>query len=178
LEPIDADGRPKIDEALQEWRQGDCVLGEQWFVFRVAPESPLTDEAIDAAAEGAENAESGVFGFAIVTQSCDMRSSASPWWALGDGGGLVSCAEFGGVESPAAGSALALVMVAVHDGRSPINAHDDARPVRGGCKLHVERGHGTARSVEFLPWPGDAARAMALGFSNDSRGVERPRRLE
>jgi hypothetical protein len=72
VEPIDADGRAKIDEALQEWRQGDCVLGEQWFVFRILPDAPLTEEAIDAAAEGAENAESEVFGFAVVTQTCDI----------------------------------------------------------------------------------------------------------
>jgi len=69
VEPIDADGRARIDQALQEWRQGDCVLGGQWFVFRILPEAPLTDEAVDAAAEGAEYAESEVFGFAVVTQT-------------------------------------------------------------------------------------------------------------
>ena len=72
MEPIDADGRAKIDEALQEWRQGDCVLGEQWFAFRIAPGAPLTADAVAAAAEGAENAESEVFGFAVVTQTCDI----------------------------------------------------------------------------------------------------------
>jgi len=72
VEPIDADGRAKIDEALQEWRQGDCVLGEEWFVYRVSTDAPLTDDAVAAAAGGAENAESGVFGFAVVTQTCDI----------------------------------------------------------------------------------------------------------
>lgn len=72
MEPIDADGRAKIDEALQEWRQGDCVLGEQWFAFRIAPDAPLTDDSVAAAAEGTENAESEVFGFAVVTQTCDI----------------------------------------------------------------------------------------------------------
>jgi hypothetical protein len=72
VEPIDANSRANIDGALLAWRQGDCVLGEQWFVFRVAIDEPLTDEAVDAAAEGVENAESGVFGFAVVTQTCDI----------------------------------------------------------------------------------------------------------
>jgi len=72
VEAIDAAGRAKIDEALQEWRQGDCVLGEQWFVFRVSPAAPLTDEAVAAAAGGAENVETEVFGFAVVTQTCDI----------------------------------------------------------------------------------------------------------
>jgi len=72
VEPIDADGRANIDKALQEWRQGDCVLGEQWFAFRIAPDAPLSDDAVTAAAEGAENAESEVFGFAAVTQTCDI----------------------------------------------------------------------------------------------------------
>lgn len=72
MEPIDAEGRAKIDAALQQWRQGDCVLGEQWFVFRVAPDAPLTRDAVAAAVEGADSAESEVFGFAVVTQTCDI----------------------------------------------------------------------------------------------------------
>jgi hypothetical protein len=89
VEPIDADGRSKIDEALQEWRQGDCVLGEQWFAFRIAPDAPLTDDAVAAAAEGADNAESEVFGFAVVTQTCDIvrgcdGPSRSRWWPDGN----------------------------------------------------------------------------------------------
>lgn len=30
MESLDADGRAQIDEALHQWRQGDCVLGEPW----------------------------------------------------------------------------------------------------------------------------------------------------
>lgn len=72
MEPLDADARAKIDEALKHWRQGDCVLDEQWFVFRMAPDAPLTDDAATAAADGAENAEGAVYGFAILTQTCDI----------------------------------------------------------------------------------------------------------
>lgn len=72
MEPLDADGRADIDEALKHWRQGDCVVGEQWFVFRMAPDAPLTDDAAAAAADGAENAETTVYGFAVLTQTCDI----------------------------------------------------------------------------------------------------------
>lgn len=34
MEPLDADGCDQVDTALLTWRQGDCVAGEQWFVFR------------------------------------------------------------------------------------------------------------------------------------------------
>ncbi len=72
MELLDSEGRSKIDEALQQWRQGDCVLGEQWFAFRVSPDAPLTDEAAAAAEDGVDNAEGAVFGFAVVTQTCDI----------------------------------------------------------------------------------------------------------
>lgn len=72
MEPVDANSRSKINEALQQWRQGDCVLGEQWFTFRLSPDAPLTDDAAAAAKDGVDNAESAVFGFAILTQTCDV----------------------------------------------------------------------------------------------------------
>lgn len=75
MKPIDADDQAKIDEVLQEWRQGDCVLGEQWFVFRFEPNSPLTAAAAVAASDGVENAESEVEGFAVITQTCDIVRS-------------------------------------------------------------------------------------------------------
>lgn len=72
MAPIDADDRAKIDGALQKWRQGDCVLGDQWFTFRIAPEAPLTDDAVVAARAGVEISESKESGFAVVTQTCDI----------------------------------------------------------------------------------------------------------
>lgn len=72
MAPLDVDGRAKIDEALKHWRQGDCVRGAHWFVFRVVPDAPLTDDALAAATDGAENAEGAVFGFAVLTQTCDI----------------------------------------------------------------------------------------------------------
>jgi hypothetical protein len=77
VEPLDADGRANVDEALQSWRQGDCVLGEQWFVFRIDPDAPLTAVAAAAASEDTENAESEVHGFAVVTQTCDIVRSCA-----------------------------------------------------------------------------------------------------
>jgi hypothetical protein len=70
----------RLDEALRAWRQGDCVVGEHWFVHRFAPGLPLTDEArltVEADAGGMDLAESEVRGLMIVSQSCDIVRSCS-----------------------------------------------------------------------------------------------------
>ena len=72
MEVLDDDGRQQVDERLEEWHQGDCVVGEQWFVFRTDVARPLTDDGVVAAQEGAENAEAEALGFAVVTQTCDL----------------------------------------------------------------------------------------------------------
>lgn len=72
MAPLDAAGRTSINRALALWRQGDCVVEAQWFAYRVAPDAPLTDGASAAATEGADTAEEEVFGFAVVTQTCDI----------------------------------------------------------------------------------------------------------
>lgn len=64
--------RRRIDETLASWRQGDCVLGDQAFLFRLNPGAPISDAAAFAAAEGADAAETRVHGFAVVTQTCDI----------------------------------------------------------------------------------------------------------
>ena len=51
MEPIDATGRERVDEALQQWRQGDCVVGDHWFVFRNSLAKPLTEDGAVAASE-------------------------------------------------------------------------------------------------------------------------------
>lgn len=65
-------GTDRIDDALRSWRQGDCVLGDQGFLFRLDPGAPLTEAAAIAAAAGADAAEARVHGFAVVTQTCDI----------------------------------------------------------------------------------------------------------
>ena len=72
MKPLDADGCAHVDAALLTWRQGDCVVGEQWFVFRTDLERPLTPDGAAASAEGVDTAESEVFGFMVLTQTCDL----------------------------------------------------------------------------------------------------------
>ncbi|MEA5488518.1 MULTISPECIES: hypothetical protein [Pseudanabaena] len=64
-----------VDFALRDWSQGDCVIGEQWFVFRFNPQCPLTPESIDVAQEDADLTESKVKGLVVVTQTCDIVRS-------------------------------------------------------------------------------------------------------
>jgi hypothetical protein len=66
-----------VDEALAAWRQGDCVLGDCWFVHRFDPQRPLTDETTRAAAGDAsvDLLESAVRGLMIASQSCDIVRS-------------------------------------------------------------------------------------------------------
>lgn len=61
-----------VDTALAAWRQGDCVLGEQWFLSRFAPEHPLSPAAQVAALDGGYLAEEQVRGLVVVTQTCDI----------------------------------------------------------------------------------------------------------
>lgn len=81
MEPLDAHGCARVDHALKDWRQGDCVVGERWLVFRTDLERPLTPDGAAAAAEGADTAESEVFGLMVLTQTCDLvrKSSERPF---------------------------------------------------------------------------------------------------
>lgn len=72
IDRIDETHRVRVDEALRSWRQGDCVLGDQAFLFRLNPVAPISEAAAIAAADGADSAETQVHGFAIVTQTCDI----------------------------------------------------------------------------------------------------------
>ena len=67
--------RDAVDAALRHWQQGDCVVGEQWFVHRLAPDIPLTEEAADAAGQGVDLAEAAVRGFLVISQTCDIVRS-------------------------------------------------------------------------------------------------------
>lgn len=61
-----------VNDALKFWRQGDCVLGEQWFVSAFDPDLPLTDAALRAKDAGGTLVENEVRGLVVVTQSCDI----------------------------------------------------------------------------------------------------------
>ena len=72
MDVTDEAGRERIDEAMEAWRQGDCVLGEHWFLFRLDIGAPLTGEAAEAAAEGVDTGEAEVRGLMVATQTCDI----------------------------------------------------------------------------------------------------------
>lgn len=72
---LDAEAQDAIDAALSKWRQGDCVVGDQWFVHRFSPDSPLTQAAAAIAAEGTDVAEDAVAGLVVLTQTCDIVRS-------------------------------------------------------------------------------------------------------
>ncbi len=74
---MDEEARKRIDAALQSWRQGDCVVEETWFLFRLDVDTPLTDEAVEAAAENLDTAEAQAPGFMVVTQTCDIVRSCA-----------------------------------------------------------------------------------------------------
>jgi len=65
----------RIDEAPVRWRQGDCVLGKQWLLFRTNRQHPLTSAGQRAAAEGSDSAEAQVCGLMVLTQTCDIVRS-------------------------------------------------------------------------------------------------------
>lgn len=68
----------KIDELLQAWRQGDCVVGdEHWFLQRTHVEAPLTPEGEAASIQGMDVVETEVFGFIVLSQTCDIVRSCS-----------------------------------------------------------------------------------------------------
>lgn len=64
-----------VDAALKDWRQGDCVLRDQWFVHRFDPALPLTAEARGSTGEDVNLVESEVVGMAVVSQTCDIARS-------------------------------------------------------------------------------------------------------
>lgn len=72
MEPLDDESCAAVDGAIQDWRQGDCVVTEQWFAFRTDVARPLTADGAVAAREGVDTAESSVFGFMVLTQTCDV----------------------------------------------------------------------------------------------------------
>lgn len=66
--------RDNLDKALIEWRQGDCVVGETWFLHRFSTAHPLTAAAAEvaAAADGVDIFETPEAGLVVLTQTCDI----------------------------------------------------------------------------------------------------------
>ncbi|MFE1746313.1 hypothetical protein [Coleofasciculus sp. H7-2] len=62
----------RVGEVLASWRQGDCHVGEAWFYFHLEPTLPITPEAEEAAMGGADITGVQVYGFAVLTQTCDI----------------------------------------------------------------------------------------------------------
>jgi hypothetical protein len=66
-----------IDGALATWRQGDCVVGEQWFVHRLEKSFSVTVAGREAAKADVDLAEQEVAGFVVVSQTCDVVRSCN-----------------------------------------------------------------------------------------------------
>ena len=77
MEKVDENEHDRVDTALANWKQGDCVIGEQWFVHRIAACIPLTEEAAYAAEAGGDLAEAEVRGFVVLSQTCDIVRSCA-----------------------------------------------------------------------------------------------------
>jgi hypothetical protein len=65
----------EVDARVEWWRQGDCALSAQYFLYRTDPNHPLTDAAVQAAAEALDAAEQEVIGAAVLTQTCNIVRS-------------------------------------------------------------------------------------------------------
>lgn len=66
-----------VDAVLSKWRQGDCVVGEHWFVHRFEPTNPLTPASESVAEADLDLAEDEVLGMVIVSQTCDVVRGSS-----------------------------------------------------------------------------------------------------
>lgn len=68
-------GSIAVDEAIRDWRQGDCVVGKHWFVFQdVSAPAESAEEPIGA---DPTNKEDPVEGFVVATQSCDIERTCA-----------------------------------------------------------------------------------------------------
>lgn len=67
----------EVDRALETWRQGDCVLGEFWFVLRADTSFAITDAGQAAADAGSDLGEQEVPGLVVLSQTCDVVRSCA-----------------------------------------------------------------------------------------------------
>ena len=75
MEAVDEPDHSVVDERLAAWRQGDCVVGNHWFLFRVDVDRPVTREGMIASGGRSDIVEAEVQGFAVITQTCDLVRS-------------------------------------------------------------------------------------------------------
>lgn len=80
MDPADDPLRPEEVEAkMARWRQGDCVVGSQPFLFLCSLRCPLSQSARELAAESKESslqiAAEEVMGLTVVSQTCDIVRS-------------------------------------------------------------------------------------------------------
>lgn len=70
--PLTPESNPSCD--VHSWRQGDCVVGEQDFVYRIMAAQPLCQESRQAVEvdPSAEFVVHPVDGLMVVSQSCDI----------------------------------------------------------------------------------------------------------
>jgi hypothetical protein len=61
-----------LNSFLNHWQQGDCVLGEFWFVHRADFDLPLTEGAEEAAKTEDDLIETQEIGFCVLSQTCDI----------------------------------------------------------------------------------------------------------
>lgn len=70
--PLAPESNPSCD--VRSWRQGDCVIGEQDFVYRIMSATPLCQASQQAVGldPSAEFVVHPVDGLMVVSQSCDI----------------------------------------------------------------------------------------------------------
>jgi hypothetical protein len=56
----------EVDHALRAWRQGDCTLGDHWFVQRTIADS-----------DGIDLRETPIPGLVVLTQTCDILRAST-----------------------------------------------------------------------------------------------------
>ena len=66
-----------IDASLEQWRQGDCALGESWFIHVGDPEAALTPASAASVDSGLQALTSAVEGLVVVSQTCDIVRSCT-----------------------------------------------------------------------------------------------------
>ena len=77
MDLLDDAARARIDKALEHWRQGDCIVDPQWFIFRTGPEQPLPVAGTEVTSESPDAAEAEVLGLTVLTQTCDIVRSCA-----------------------------------------------------------------------------------------------------